>query len=39
VFTTLEIFDATTGSTVSLTSDTRPVGLPFAVPLAAGGIR
>jgi hypothetical protein len=39
VFTTLEIFDATTGSTVSLTSDTRAVGLPFVVPLAAEGIR
>jgi hypothetical protein len=27
VFTTLEIFDATTGSTAAFTSDTRPVGL------------
>ena len=36
VFTTLEIFDGS-GSTVSLTSDTRPIGLPVVVPLTARG--
>lgn len=38
VFTTLEIFDAN-GSTVALTSDTRPVGMSFFVPVAIGGVR
>jgi hypothetical protein len=33
VVTTLEIFDNTSGATVALTSDTRAVGSPFAVPL------
>lgn len=37
VMTTLEIMDST-GSTVSLTSDTRPLGGFSIVPLAAGGI-
>ena len=32
VVTTLEIFDATTGSTVALTSDTRAMGTAFVVP-------
>ena len=38
VITTLEIFDATTGSTVSLTSDTRAVGLSAVVPLIREGV-
>lgn len=33
VVTTLEIFDTVSGSTISLTSDTRMTGLPTAVPL------
>jgi hypothetical protein len=38
VFTTLEIFDAA-GSTVAFTSDTRPVGMSFFVPVAVGQVR
>jgi hypothetical protein len=38
VFTTLEIFDAS-GSTVAFTSDTRPVGMSFFVPVAVGQVR
>jgi hypothetical protein len=36
VVTTLEIFDAATGSSVALTSDTRAVGLPSLLPVVAG---
>ena len=37
VFTTLEVFDAS-GSTVALTSDTRPVG-GYAIPMAISPIK
>jgi hypothetical protein len=34
VMTTLEIIDDLTGGTVALTSDTRGIGAPFAMPLS-----
>jgi hypothetical protein len=33
LMTTLELFDTTTGITQTFTSDTRPFGIPLAVPL------
>ena len=39
VMTTLEIFDATTGSTVAFTSDTRAIGMTGLIPLTFTGIK
>jgi hypothetical protein len=39
VMTTLEIIDDLTGSTVALTSDTRVLSAPFAIPMLGGTAR